>query len=165
MKNFIKFAFFKLLEMVIKIPYYNQSRGLSSCGPTCLRMIFEFHGRKYSETELIEICNTIPNHGTSHEKMKMAAKNKGLKATEGAGTIKKIKDYLNNNNPVIVNFINPRTKKGHYSIINGYDKDSREFIFADPSNGNGFRMKSIDFNKSWQNSRGTSKKWLLVVSE
>ena len=113
--------------MTINIPHHTQIKGSSSCGPVCLKMIFEFYGRTYLEEYLMHLCKTEIGKGTRHEMMIDVVKKEGF-------------------------FI-----KSFFFYVN------KELVFADPNNGDNFKMKTKDFLKSWHNSKNTSKNWFLVI--
>ena len=149
--------------MILELHHYKQEKGSFACGPTSLKIVFEFYGKKCSSADLIKECNTLPGKGTTHSKLKEITRKKGFKIISGNGSINKIIYYINRGFPVIVNYINPKSKRGHYSVIKGYTKDFKKFIFSDPSNGSNFKMNIDDFEKAWHNSKNTSKHWFLVV--
>ncbi len=149
--------------MKLDIKYYPQHEDYS-CGPVSLRMVFEHLGRKYSEKKMISLCKALPKTGTSHKRMIDEVKNEGF--TFIAGNNKSIADitkFLDAGYPVIVNYFNPLVKKGHYSVVEGYDKDEKVLMLADPANGQDYTLSWNEFNKLWTNYKKTSKHWMLVV--
>ncbi len=155
-----------LSNKVLKINHYKQTRGLSSCGSVSLKIVFEYYGKKLSEKELIKRTKAFPGKGVSHKNMIKTARALGFKVSEkNKASIKDIKRFINENIPAIVNYINPRTKKGHYSVVRGYNNKSHIIIMADSSNGDNFKISEKDFLKAWHNSKNTSKKWMLIVKK
>ena len=149
--------------MKLRLKYYPQKKGFS-CGPTSLRMVFEHLGKKYSEEKMIKLCHAIPKHGISHKHMIEEVKNEGFKLVErDKGKIEDIINFLENGYPVIVNYLNPLSKRGHYSVIIGYNDKEKVLIFADPSNGMDFSLEYEEFKKRWHNLKNTSIGWYLVV--
>jgi len=150
--------------MRLKIKYFKQS-GKSICGPVCLRTVMNYYNKKISEKELLKLCKPVINRGTSHKKMLEVARKKGFICRErNKGIVKELIGYIDLGYPVIVNYLNPKSKKGHYSIVKGYDKKNKTLIFSDPSNGDDYRLKWNLFNKIWNNKKNTSKKWFLIIS-
>ena len=43
--------------MKLKVPYFKQEKN-TTCGVACLRMALAFYGKKVSELELEEVCET-----------------------------------------------------------------------------------------------------------
>ena len=161
-RNIFKVGFF-VFVMKLKIRYYPQYASYS-CGPVSLKMVFDHLGKHYSEEKLIKLCHAIPNNGTSHEHLIEEVKREGFKFVEGHnGSINDIIFYLNNGYPVIVNYINPLSGGGHYSVIDGYDEKENVLIFADPSNGNDYTLHFNKFKKLWHNSKGISIGWFLII--
>lgn len=149
--------------MILELPYYKQEKGSSACGPNSLKIVFEFYGKKYSSESLIKECKIKRGKGTTHNKLKQISRKKGFKIINRNGNSKEIINFIDKGFPVIVNYINPKSKRGHYSVIKGYTKDFKKFIFSDPSNGPNFEMNINEFEKFWHNSRNTSKNWFLVI--
>lgn len=149
--------------MKLRLKYFPQSENYD-CGPAVLRMIFEHLGRDYSEEKLIKLCNAIPKKGTTHEDLIKEVENEGFRHREMENAhIKNILTFLNNGYPVIVNYINPLSSRGHYSIVIGYDLKEKILIFADPSNGADFTMHEDEFLKMWHSGTENTKRWLLII--
>lgn len=57
-------------------PFFHQYDAMD-CGPTCLKMIAQYHGRNFSLERLRELC-CISKEGVSMLGISMAAENIGL---------------------------------------------------------------------------------------
>lgn len=149
--------------MKLRLRYFPQSESYA-CGPAVLRMIFEHLGRDYSEEKLIKLCKAAPKKGTTHEDMIKEVENEGFRHHEMENAqLKDIRHFLDNGYPVIVNYINPLSARGHYAIIIGYDLKEKILIFADPSNGADFTMHEDDFFELWHSGTENTKRWLLII--
>jgi len=148
----------------MKLKYYKQSKNLSSCGPVCLKMIFEYLGKKYSEKELIKLCDAIPGKGTSHKDMIDSVKKVGFfYKTKSKSSINELINYVKKGYSVIVNYLDPVSRKGHYSIVVKVNEKKKRLIFSDPSNGNSYSLGFKEFNKIWHNRKKSSWRWILIV--
>ena len=149
--------------MKINLKYYPQYKDYS-CGPAALRMVFERLGKKYTEEKMIALCKATPKRGTTHKDLIKEVKKQGFNYIERKnGKIKDLLFFLKRGYPVIVNYVNPLSKSGHYSVVCGYKKKEKLLIFADPSNGNDYTLSWKRFKKNWHNTKKTSMGWLLVV--
>ena len=148
----------------MKLKHYFQKKKSSACGPVSLKIVFKYRGKTISAQELIKECKTTKGRGTSHKKMIEVSKKNGFKVkAKNKNSINDIIQNINEKNPVIVNYINPKSGRGHYSIIKDYNPKKEQLIFADPSNGNNFKMNFNDFNKRWFNKNKTSPQWMMVL--
>ncbi|MEM9256530.1 MAG: cysteine peptidase family C39 domain-containing protein [Pseudomonadota bacterium] len=149
--------------MKIHLRYYPQHTEYS-CGPVCLRMIFEHLGRSYSEEQLMRLCDAEPVLGTSHAHLVEEVGREGFAYREDSnGRLADLIDSLDAGYLPIVNYLNPLSNVGHYSIVNGYDGEEGVLIFADPSNGRDFSMRYEDFMMAWHNQDHTSIGWSLII--
>lgn len=149
--------------MKIPLPYYPQHTNFS-CGPVCLKMLFAHHGVDYSEEKLIQLCHSVPKFGTSHEHLIEEVRREHFYPHQKtSATIEDILQYLDTGTPVLVNYLNPTTNNGHYSIVCGYEEES--LILADPTNGADYHISHQEFFSHWHNKNNTSSGWLLVVTK
>ncbi len=149
--------------MKTDIHYYPQHTGYS-CGPVCLRMVFKHLGRSYSEEQLIALCDTVPRQGTSHRHLINEVHQEGFACQEHLrGTVNYLIQCLESGYLPIVNFLNPLSGCGHYSIANGYDTEHNLLIFSDPKNGKDFSMEYSAFMTTWHNKKHSSIGWSLII--
>lgn len=147
----------------MNIPYYKQKTDYT-CGPACLKMVFEYLGEKTTKRELAAILNTTPEAGTHTDEMSRVARAHGFAAFEKRdASLEDIKDFISRDHPVIVDFIEPGEEERHFSVIVGFDENN--FIFNDPWHGEGFTMPIDEFEKRWASPENRYPKWLMVVSK
>lgn len=154
-RYFIHFDFYNMeskggLTLISKFPTIQQTTDFT-CGPCCLKMVFDYYGIDVgTEMDIATECSTIPVSGTKLLAMQQFAKKRGY---ESISTYDLKKD---NNNKCFSNFeefklfvIENLSKgypvvfenidwAGHYKVCIGYDivNDNYEedmLIFADPS--------------------------------
>jgi ATP-binding cassette subfamily B protein len=139
--------------MLKRFPYYQQLDAMD-CGPTCLRMVAEFHGKKYSLQYLRERSH-ISRDGVSLLGISEAAEQIGFRTTmvkapfegEEAGLIDAPL-------PCIVHW-----KQRHYVVV---FKVSDKYVWvADPAAGK-FRLSRTDFEAGWVQD---DKKGIILLLE
>ena len=149
--------------MKIALKYYSQYKDYS-CGPISLMMIFEHLGIHYTREKMIDLCHAMPKIGTSNEHIIDEIQNEGLKFQEKKkGDIKDIIRSLENGYPVLVNYFNPLFQCGHYSVVNGYNKQEKIVILADPANGKDFTLSWEEFSRLWHNGNNTIQGWYVII--
>ena len=128
-----------------RFPLYTQ-HDMMDCGPTCLRMIAEWHGRKYTLQKLRELC-FYTNNGVSLLGISEAAEKIGMHTIGAQLPLERFHDdlplpcILHWNQEHFVVLYNVRRKRGtwHYYI-------------ADPR-GSKLRFTEEELAKSWLSSR------------
>ena len=73
----------------MKFPFYKQLDGMD-CGPSCLRMIARYHGKKFSVQQLRE-QSFIQRTGVNMQGISEAAASIGMRATGIRTTLEKLK--------------------------------------------------------------------------
>lgn len=127
----------------------SQSTGYT-CGPASLRMGYSIYGLNISETWLKEKADADKDNGTSIEGMLAAVKavnmayNQNFKArNESFKSWETFKNYLANNNIVILRTKSWKTNGEHYTLLTGIHQTSTgvyDYVeLGDPSNG-GYRL-------------------------
>ncbi len=126
-------------------------------------MVAAFFGTHYTSEQLYEIVRPNPDTGTRNKDMIKVAKKLGFSVySKNKASIENIKKFLNQDLPVIVNFIEPRGKEeGHYSLVVGIT--DREIIFNDPGYGQGFSMGITEFLSRWRSEFEPFQRWMMVV--
>lgn len=110
------------------------------CGATCLQAVFLYYGLDIAEEKIIEIAETNDDRGTLPSKMLEAIKHFGLKAESKNLSLKKIKQYIDKEIPVIlllqawadeanVDWLK-HFESGHYVVAIGYGEGN--IYFEDP---------------------------------
>lgn len=148
--------------MKIALNYYAQDDKWS-CWAISLKMLLEHLGIKESKRKMIKKLDVKPNIWTENENIIWTIKSYGLDYIEKENTsIKELKNYIKSGYPALVNYFNPITKVGHYSIINWYDKENKVFYFLDTRNGQDYSLGFKDFKNIWHNSRWDINNWALI---
>lgn len=148
--------------MKLDLKYYGEHTDYS-CGPVCLKMVFEHLGKSYSEKKLISLCEATKKTGTNHDHLIKEIKREGFAYRVGVkGKFDDLIRAIEAGYPVIINYLDPISAAGHYSVVTGYDKKDRVVILADPCNGNDFSISWRELKKRWHNKRG-SIGWFLIL--
>lgn len=116
------------------------------CGVVSLKMVLDYYGIVKSEKYLAKLSGWKKNYGTSAEGIIKAAQQLGFEAfKKDFSTLEDIKQYLNQKNPVIVDWFSQ--DDGHYSVAVGINK--KNIYLQDPEIG---RIKKLDrkvFMRVW----------------
>ncbi len=147
----------------MKVRFFHQKRGYT-CGPASLKMVFDFFGLKMTEEKIAKIAKTHKS-GTSHLHIINTARKEGFYCyVHGGATISQIKHFIDFDLPVIVNYIEQKTKEGHYAVVIGYDRHG--LILNDPWDGGHYKIKYKEFYKNWYDYHGRDKysRWFIVLS-
>jgi len=155
--------------MKLSIPHFDQNTDYT-CGPATLQMVLTFLGKPKSQKRLTRQLKVrqaeMKLHGTNHKKLIEAAlRNKLCVYANENSTIAEIKHFLKLRLPVIVNYIEPDSNEGHYSVISGYGFMRRTIIMNDPWNGKNFKLPEKEFFKRWKSGDGSNTRWILVISK
>ena len=127
-----------------KFPFTSQLDEMD-CGPACLKMISEWHGKHFSLQKLRELSH-ISRQGVSLEGIDDAAIKIGYRTI--AVKISYLKD---NNKPGLVDFPMPCIaywQKKHFVVI--YKLNKKHVWIADPGHGK-IKLKKEQFEKYWCN--------------
>ena len=128
-----------------RFPLYTQ-HDMMDCGPTCLRMIAEWHGRKYTLQKLRELC-FYTNNGVSLLGISEAAEKIGMHTIGAQLPLERFHDdlplpcILHWNQEHFVVLYNVRRKRGTWL-----------YYIADPR-GSKLRFTEEELAKSWLSSR------------
>lgn len=134
-----------------------------NCGPTSLAMLLDFYNIAHVEEDLENLCETSVMHGTHHASLVKAAQSLGARVVEKENaSIADLQSALEMGHPVLVNYFNPLTRVGHFAIIKGFDDEM--VIFADPKNGDNFKMSFQEFEDHWHNHTKTLRGWMMHLS-
>jgi len=148
--------------MQLDVPYAKQST-LYSCGPTSLKMLLAYFGIHAGEDELIHCLQTDEQNGTDHAPIVAELEGRGLHCTHTANaSFDDILNALEARLPVLVNYINPHNKYGHFAVVIGATHD--HIVLNDPKNGEGFSLKRDEFEELWVDGQGENPRWMLVAA-
>jgi predicted double-glycine peptidase len=146
---------------MLKVPYYKQDTDFS-CGPAVLHMVTVFFGKPRSSRTIQRMVNMDPEHGTSNDDLVGAAGEMDFTVeSKNGATMDDLTQYLESGLPVIVNFIEPESDEGHYSLVIGLEGDN--IIFNDPLLGAGYRMDIKEFESRWRSGFEDRARWLMVM--
>ncbi len=152
------------MKKELRVPYFKQKKDYT-CGPASLKMVLRFFGMNEREDAISRNVKTNEN-GTRHMPIINFARKKGFYCFvhEGSG-MNHIKHFIDQGLPVIVNYIEPSSNEGHYSVVVGYNDNS--VIMRDPWNGKEFKVNKDSFIERWHDSHKGYKcsRWILVLSK
>lgn len=134
-----------------KYPFYKQPDAMD-CGPVCLKMIAEYHGKNFSMQHLRRLCK-IGKQGTTMLDLLDAAENIGFK------TIAAELEYNKLNKlplPFIVHW-----KKEHYVVV--YEVNDKSVYLADPALNGKITLNATEFLASWSIKNGDETGRVLLL--
>ncbi|MBI4441577.1 peptidase C39 family protein [Candidatus Woesearchaeota archaeon] len=146
--------------VVIPVPYYGQETEFT-CGPAVLKMVLHYNGEYYGERRLRKYAQTSPLEGTNHEKMIRAARTLGYHCfVRQNAAPRDVKRFINKGYPVIINWQEPDTQDGHYSVLFGYLKAA--FLMHDPYRPQRKIIPTRRLLPLWHD--GGQYKWFMIAS-
>lgn len=124
------------------------------CGPAALKIVSDYLGERFTEFEFTRITKMDPEVGLTANEMVAGAKAKGFQSFAMEGfTVDKVIKFLKRGYPVIANHwvdITKETDEGHYAVIMGYERHSKNFIISDPSENDGYISENAEeFMRRW----------------
>lgn len=124
------------------------------CGITCLQMICEYYGRKYTLDQLAEMCYAT-TEGISLLGISQAAENIGIHAVCGRLTVKQLTPEAL---PCILHW-----NQNHFVIL--YRVKRKKYYLADPGKGR-VQMEEEEFTTHWisTKSQGEDKGIAMILS-
>lgn len=147
--------------VVIPVPYHEQETQFT-CGPAVLKMILQYHGEYMGERRLRRYTKTSPKTGTNHQELITASRKLGYHCfVKQNARPYDVKSFINRGLPTIINWQEPDTKEGHYSVIFGYTADY--FYVHDPYKP---RRKVIPIKALlplWHD--GGQQRWFMIASK
>ncbi len=147
----------------MKVPFYKQKTDCT-CGPATLQMVFEYFGRSAAQDELATELGTQEPAGTAHSAMIHGAKSAGFRCiAKSDSTLDEVREFLADEIPVIANFINPATERGHYAVI--VHVSESHVTLNDPWNGAGYQIAINDFTERWRGGFNPERRWILVLTQ
>jgi predicted double-glycine peptidase len=133
-----------------------------TCGPASIAMVLQYMGQPVAYERITELCRAHPERGTENDHMVEAIEALGLVPTcITEGGIADLRNALNQDQPIIINYLNPRSGRGHFAVVIGLDDE--HVILADPKNGHGFRLTQADLQSRWHNNDKTIFGWMMTV--
>lgn len=131
----------------------------NNCGPASLSMALSYQGREVSQAELANILRPFNNPlGGVDDKAVFAtelveeAKRQGFESIERPnGTISMLQELLAEDVSIIVRtWLNPGEDIGHYRVLTGYNRTTKEIYMDDSYNGPNLSMDEETFLDLWQ---------------
>lgn len=142
----------------MKFPFYRQLDGMD-CGPTCLRMIARYYGKKFSVQQLRE-NSYIQRTGVNLLGISEAAESIGLRTTGIRTTIDKLKQQ--SKLPCILHW-----NQMHFVVLYRVEKSKGKTYFhiADPAYGL-LKYEEEELKKCWISTRqGGVEKGIAMLVE
>ena len=142
----------------MKFPFYRQLDGMD-CGPTCLRMIARYYGKKFSVQQLRE-SSFIQRTGVNLLGISEAAESIGLRTTGIRTTIDNLKQQ--SKLPCILHW-----NQMHFVVLYRIEKSKGKVFFhiADPAYGL-LRYEEEELKKCWISTRqGGIEKGIAMLVE
>lgn len=129
-----------------KFPFHKQ-HDATLCGVTCLQMICEYYGIKYSIDALSKICYAT-TEGVSILTLSEVSNNLGLHAVAGKVTISQLKSAPT---PCILHW-----EQKHFVVLYSINKNKKLFFIADPARGT-VKLEENDICQYWLSTQSDSK--------
>lgn len=147
----------------LDVPFFKQDTNYT-CGPVSLQMVLAYHGILESELALREELQSHPVTGTTHQAMITAVTDRGLHCyVNDNATREELVQYLAQEIPVIVRYVEQSTSEDHYSVAVG--ASDSEIALNDPWNGERVRLTWREFEARWTcDELGTCEQWLMAVA-
>jgi ABC-type bacteriocin/lantibiotic exporter with double-glycine peptidase domain len=108
-----------------KFPFYKQNTP-QECGPTCLRIIFKYHGKEYSQLKLNKMTKVDSIDGTNLLSLNETAENLGYSTRAVALDFTALSQALNS--PCIAHWEN-----NHFLVV--YKIEGDKVYISDPATG------------------------------
>jgi predicted double-glycine peptidase len=139
----------------------------ASCGSSAVQSILAYYGIDKRQDDLNKSLK-ISKDGISYKDIVRLFKYYDLDVSAGIMNIEMIKNYIDNNIPVIIliqaysadkKYTKTEYKDGHYIVVIGYD--DKHFVFEDPSlnNKNGY-LPFSELEVRWHGYGDTEKEKL-----
>jgi len=149
------------MKKFLKLKPFQETLGMSYCGPASLKIVLDYYGIEKSEKELAKLSGWNKELGVSDKGIKKAAEKLGFKAKiKNNSSYQDIQNWLNKDVSVIVDWFtkgrsdypDSATADGHYSVVAGLDD---KFIYLqDPEIGKIRKIKRNDFMRVWFDFKG-----------
>lgn len=163
----------------LPVPLLKQ--GKLECGPTALRMVLQYFGKKVSNMAIVKKIGGIKKYGVRTIKLADFAERLGFKVycysanrklAKGEAKIKKpaksdIIRFLKKKLPVIITvrqfllYHEKPSDMGHFIVITKYENG--QFWYNDPEDGKQHKIKEEDLMLAWLNNVSDSSAYLLVI--
>jgi len=145
------------LHKIKNFPIIKQDRNW--CALTSIAMVAQYYGYHIDPMQVSIEAGIPPERGMTLEAiLKYFEQLKALKLDieyHYHGTVEEIKEYIDNNIPVIWphNLAPVRGWAGHVAVVIGYDDKERKMIVADPGYGAEVNIPYVEFLRKWRVAR------------
>ncbi len=157
----------------LKLKSFQETSGMSYCGPASLKIVLSYYGIKRSEKELAKMAGWDKDLDVNDKGIKKAAEILGFKVKiKNGSNFGDIEKWLSKGVPVIIDwftrgrndYLDSETADGHYSVVAGLDD---KFIYLeDPEIGKTRKIKRGDFLRVWFDFKGECiKKNELIIRQ
>jgi hypothetical protein len=125
------------------------------CALTSIAMVAQYYGYNIDPMQVsIESGIPLERGMTSEAILKYFEQLKALKLDidyQYHGTLELIKQYIDNNIPVLwLHYVAGWGRGGHVAVVIGYDDTAGKIIVADPAYGAEIAMPYVEFLRRWQ---------------
>lgn len=127
-------------------------------------MLFAFHHKRLPENVIARKAGTRPDTGTARSAMLRAARSQGFTCRmNSSATWSDVLDCLKEGMPVLIEYREPSSDEGHYSLVVG--TRGKEVLLHDPWNGMQFTMNAHELKERWHSHRTKEKNrgWMMTV--
>lgn len=142
-------------------PYYEQEQDWT-CGPACMRMVFERAGIKKTEKQLIKLMHTTPAKGTSTREFPLLAEKFQLNyvVNRNSSIDELVGSYRDGYNLILCYYYRPEGED-HYAVLKGIDNSY--VYFLDPWVGPEHKYSVNYFMSIWRTRHEHEKGWFFGV--
>ena len=146
------------------LPYFKQETSYT-CGAAALRMVLASIGIKKTEKQVAKILGTNKRNGTLHDDFFKVAEHLKLKyIVERRSSVKDLKKLQEKNYRIIVNYLLPVSKVGHYAVVR--EVHSKYIRLLDPLIGPDQVYPMSYFIKNWKSGfEKDYSRWFFAVKK
>jgi ATP-binding cassette subfamily B protein len=145
----------KKIKEIKSFPFYQQTNE-TNCGPACLRMIFKYYGKTYTEQYLSEIAH-VSDKGTTMLELFDAAESLGFKPEGWETDFQNLSENINL--PCIAYW-----KPNHFVVV--YKIENSKIYVADPRDSLRVYDKN-EFCNLWEDPKDNGEKtgYILTINK
>jgi len=150
--------------MKLEIPFHKQETWYY-CGPTVMQMVFSYFGIQIKQKNIAQLLDTnASSQGTLCGQIESVAYNTNLRChAKKNASYESIQEYVCQDMPVIVNYFDTNTQRGHYAVVVSCSDEN--ITLNDPTYGKDYVMSKEHFVRYWHCSCGCSKQWIAAFTK